>query len=98
KAVENVKRLLGPAIVGFDPANQAAIDEQLIELDGTTNKSQLGANAILAVSLASARAASVMKRIPLYRHIAVLGGCEPRMPLPMVNMISGGKHAGGNLD
>src|SRR2546426_438670 len=62
QAVENVKRLLGPAIVGFDPADQAAIDRRLIELDGTTNKSRLGANAILAVSLASARAASVMKR------------------------------------
>src|SRR5438874_2444385 len=91
KAVDNVQRLLGPAIVGFDPTDQATIDRRLIELDGTTNKSRLGANAILAVSLTVARAAAEAKRIPLYRQIAELCGCQPRMPLPMVNMISGGK-------
>jgi enolase len=98
QAVENVCRVLGPAVVGCDPADQPALDQRLIELDGTPNKSRLGANAILAVSLASARGAALAKQVPLYRHVAELAQTAPRMPLPMVNMISGGKHAGGNLD
>src|SRR5207249_1839232 len=68
------------------------------DLDGTATKSRLGANAMLAVSLASARAAALAKKVPLYRHFADLSGCAPCLPLPMTNMISGGKHAGGNLD
>jgi enolase len=100
KAVENLTSLVGPALVGYDAVDQSAIDARMIELDGTPHKSRLGANAILAVSLAAARAAAMANRVPLYRHVCALIGKDiaPRMPLPMVNMISGGKHAGGNLD
>ena len=98
RAVRNVIDEIGPALAGIDPAAQDAIDRRLIELDGTATKSRLGANAILAVSLATARAAADAKDVPLFRHLADLSSCIPRMPLPMVNMISGGKHAGGNLD
>jgi enolase 1/2/3 len=98
RAVRNVIEVFGPATSGFEPGQQEMIDERLIQLDGTPNKSRLGANAILAVSLANARAAACSRQTPLFRHIADLCGCEPRLPLPMVNMISGGKHAGGNLD
>jgi enolase len=104
-AVANVRDVLGPGVLGLDAAEQATIDARLIELDGTSDKSHLGANAILAVSLAAARAAAIARNTPLYRHIAALvGGPDaaaqpPRgMPLPMTNMISGGKHAGCNLD
>jgi enolase len=107
RAVESVRREIGPALLGSDPSDQAGIDRLLVELDGTTAKSRLGANAILSVSLAAARAAALDERVPLYKHLAQLlaaatngggGSASPRMPLPMVNMISGGKHAGGNLD
>jgi enolase len=108
RAVQNVRAVLGPAIVGCDPMDQAAIDARLIELDGTPNKSRLGANAVLGVSLAAAQAAAAVQRVELYRHLHELwrqacGGdaqlCPPpRLPLPMTNMISGGRHAGGNLD
>jgi enolase len=104
QAVENVVRVIGPAIVSEDPSNQSAIDQRLIELDGTSNKSRLGANAILAVSLATCRAAAASKNIPLYRQISNLvssthvAPASPHLPRPMTNMISGGKHAGGNLD
>lgn len=97
-AVDHVAKEIAPAIVGANPTGQAAIDQRLIELDGTPQKSRLGANAILAVSLAVCRAAAAVKCVPLYRHIADLSGQKPRMPVPMTNMISGGKHAGGNLD
>lgn len=103
KAVANVNLVLAPALIGRDPSEQAAIDEQLCQLDGTSQKSQLGANAILAVSLAVAHAAAAVRRVPLYRHLnelwhAVSGGGTCRMPVPMTNLISGGLHAGGNLD
>lgn len=103
RAVENVSRVLGQAVVGRDPADQSGIDACLIELDGTANKSRLGANAVLAVSLACARAAAAERQYPLYGHLAELLNPKqlifsPQIPLPMVNMISGGKHAGGNLD
>jgi enolase len=98
RAVANVIERIGRVIADCDPADQAAVDQQMIELDGTPNKSRLGANAILAVSLATARAAAHVQRMPLYRHVAQLCGGKPRLPLPMTNMISGGKHAGGNLD
>jgi enolase len=99
-AVRNVTDVIAPAVIGCDATNQAALDRRLIELDGTPNKSRLGANAILAVSLAAARAAALAKGTPLYRHIRELLGYKvhERLPLPMTNMISGGKHAGGNLD
>jgi enolase len=97
-AVGSVINEIGPAISAMDPLDQAAIDQRLIDLDGTPQKSRLGANAILAVSLAVCRSAAAWKQTPLYRHIAEISGHEPRLPLPMTNMISGGKHAGGNLD
>jgi enolase 1/2/3 len=98
RAVQNVIETIGPALAGSDPADQQSLDQRLIDLDATPNKSRLGANALLAVSLAASRAAAEIKRVPLYRHLADLCGSTPRMPLPMTNMISGGKHAGGNLD
>ncbi len=98
RAVTNILEQIGPAIAGCDPADQEAIDQRMIDLDGTPTKSRLGANAILAVSLATARAAAEAQRVPLFRHIAKLCGGEPGLPRPMTNMISGGKHAGGNLD
>jgi len=98
RAVDHVRQRIAPALVGADAGDQAEIDRRMLGLDGSPNKANLGANAILAVSLAAARAAALAKGLPLYRHLADLAKCSPRMPLPMVNMISGGKHAGGNLD
>jgi enolase len=98
RAVRNATQAIAAAIANMDPMDQAGVDQRMLELDGTPNKSRLGANAILAVSLAVARAAGAARQIPLYRHLADLSRSVPRMPLPMVNMISGGKHAGGNLD
>jgi enolase len=106
-AVQNVITHIGPAIIDRDVTDQAALDERLIALDGTPNKSRLGANAILAASLAACRAAALARGTPLYEHIRNL--CRPptqlttdsgqrTFPRPMTNMISGGKHAGGNLD
>jgi enolase len=103
RAVESVRRELGPAIIGLDLDDQAAIDIRLIATDGTANKGRLGANAVLAVSLAVAHAAAAARNEELFIHLNRLwcdrvGPVEPRMPMPMVNMISGGLHAGGNLD
>jgi enolase len=98
RAVENVVQTIGPALAGMDALNQAAVDQRLIELDGTANKSRLGANAVLASSLAVARGGAAARSMPLYRYLADLARCTPRLPRPMTNMISGGKHAGGNLD
>jgi enolase len=98
RAVQNVVQVIGPAIAGLDPADQPAIDERMIGLDGTPTKSRLGANAILAVSLAAARAAALARGRPLYRHLGDLAATAPKLPLPMTNMISGALHAGGNLD
>ncbi|MCK4325998.1 phosphopyruvate hydratase, partial [bacterium] len=96
KAVRNVNDLIGPHVKGKDALNQAVIDNLMIELDGTENKSKLGANAILGVSLAVARAAAASSRVPLYLH---LGGEEAReLPLPMMNIINGGQHADNNID
>lgn len=98
-AVANVMNIIGPAIAGLNAANQRALDTRLLELDGTTNKERLGANALLSVSLAACRAVAEADKRPLYRHIADLAGVEqPTIPLPMVNIISGGLHAGGQLD
>jgi enolase len=123
KAVGHVNDIIAPAIMGRDPTDQAGLDRLLGELDGTANKSRLGANAVLGVSLASAHAAAADRRLPLYHHLHEIwlaswsaadaklhtphathttprhrpaAGC--RLPLPMTNMISGGLHAGGNLD
>ncbi|MBW1739804.1 MAG: phosphopyruvate hydratase [Deltaproteobacteria bacterium] len=96
KAVSNVILNIAPEIMGMDAADQASLDRCLIELDGTPNKSKLGANAILGVSLAAARAAANALQIPLYRYI---GGINANvLPVPMMNIINGGAHAANNLD
>ncbi|MGQ0836235.1 MAG: phosphopyruvate hydratase [Gammaproteobacteria bacterium] len=96
RAVENVNRVLREALLGKDPRDQPAIDRRMIELDGTETKGRLGANAILAVSLANAHAAARDARVPLYRHLA--DGREPVMPVPMMNIVNGGAHANNSLD
>src|SRR5512137_1197175 len=96
KAVEHVNTEICEAIIGLDVSEQAHVDKVLIELDGTENKSRLGANAILAVSVACARAAAEESGLPLYRYF---GGSGPRkMPVPMMNVINGGAHANNSLD
>ena len=100
KAVSAVNNEIANAIVGKDASNQAEIDQIMIDLDGTENKSKFGANAILAVSLANAKAAAASKGLPLYAHIAELNGTPGvySMPLPMMNIINGGEHADNNVD
>jgi enolase len=99
QAVDIVNNILGPALLGQDADDQPTIDLQLLELDSSPQKSNLGGNALLGISLATAHAAAASQRIPLYRHINnLLPARTPAMPLPMTNMISGGLHAGGNLD
>lgn len=96
KAVTNVNEILGPGLLGMDPTQQGQIDRMMIEMDGTPNKAKLGANAILGVSMAVARAAAVDCGVPLY---AYLGGCGARrLPVPMMNIINGGKHAENSVD
>jgi len=96
KAVANVNRKIGPRIRRIDPSNQEKIDALMIRLDGTPNKSKLGANAILGVSLAVAHAAAADRDLPLYEY---LGGREARLlPVPMMNIVNGGAHADNNLD
>jgi enolase len=95
-AVANVRDILAPRLCGMDATEQRRIDQLLCELDGTTNKSRLGANAILGVSLACAHAAAASRGQSLWRYLDSEGNA--RMPLPMINLISGGLHAGGNLD
>jgi len=95
-AVKNVMKSIAPAIHGMDASDQLSLDFTMIALDGTTNKSRLGANAILGVSLAAARAAAMAYGLPLYRY---LGGVNARyLPMPMMNIINGGAHAANNLD
>ena len=98
KAVANVNGEIAQAVVGRDLSDQAALDRALIDLDGTPNKSRLGANAILAVSIAFARASATAKKVPLYQHFADMIG-QPLRTLPRltVNLFSGGKHAGGQV-
>ncbi len=96
KAVANVNNHIAPQLAGKDPMKQAAIDRRMIELDGTENKSKFGANAILAVSLAVAKAASAARKLPLYKYI---GGEKANiLPVPMMNIINGGAHADNNVD
>lgn len=94
-AVRHIHEIIKPALMGCDPSNQRRIDAQLIELDGTLNKSKLGANAILGVSLATAKAAALAARLPLYRYLNS-GGCV--LPVPQACLINGGVHAGNDLD
>ena len=96
KAVKNVKEIIAPALLGADASDQAGLDYRLIELDGTPNKSKLGANAILGVSLAAARAAARAFQMPLYRYIGGINASV--LPVPMMNIINGGAHAANNLD
>ena len=93
-AVENVRAEIAKALVGMDPTDQEAIDTAMIELDGTANKKRLGANALIATSLAVAKAGAAVNGVPLYQHIGKDG---VTLPVPMLNIINGGKHAGGNL-
>jgi enolase len=99
-AVANINNQIKALLVGSDAADQRAIDDAMIAADGTDNKAVLGANAILAVSLAVARAVAVSKGIPLYAHIAELNGSagEYSMPVPMMNILNGGEHADNNVD
>jgi enolase len=96
KAVEFVNTEISEAIVGLDATEQAFIDKTLIDLDGTDNKSRIGANAVLAVSMAVAKAAAEESGLPLYRYLGGAGGMK--MPVPMMNVINGGAHANNNLD
>lgn len=96
KAVKNVNDIIGPAIIGYDATEQVAIDKLMIELDGTPNKGKLGANAILGVSMAVARAAAQSLDLPLFQY---LGGTNAKeLPVPMMNIMNGGAHADNNVD
>lgn len=96
KAVENVNEVISPRLVGMDATDQVSIDRFLIELDGTPNKAKLGANAILGVSLAVAKAAAQSVGLPLYQYV---GGTNAKvLPVPMMNILNGGKHADNNVD
>jgi enolase len=100
QAVQNVNDILGPAVMGMDPVGQGSVDDVMLELDGTPNKANLGANAILGVSLAVAKAGAAAKKVPLYRHFADLAGNNLdtyTMPVPCFNVINGGSHAGNKL-
>ena len=100
KAVENINSVLQQALVGHDVTDQEGIDKKMIDLDGTENKARLGANALLAISLAAAHAAANDSRQPLYRYLghAIGDAREPVMPVPMMNIINGGAHANNSLD
>jgi enolase len=96
RAVENVSKIIAPALIGEDVFNQRGIDQILVNLDGSPNKGQLGANAILAVSMASARAAAAALGTPLYRYLGGVNACI--LPVPMMNILNGGAHADNNVD
>ncbi len=99
KAVANIADVIAPALAGKNAADQQKVDQALQELDGTDNKTNLGANATLAVSLAVAKAAAASKRLPLYKHVAELAGNTAfTIPMPMLNILNGGKHADGSTD
>src|SRR4051812_37996795 len=96
KAVDNVNSKIAPELIGLDPRDQEAIDNLMIELDGTPNKAKLGANAILGVSMAVAKAAAEASGLPLYRYLG--GPGAKTLPVPMMNILNGGKHADNNVD
>src|SRR5215471_2707275 len=96
KAVTNVNDLIARELKGMDALDQRAIDRKLIDLDGTPNKAKLGANALLAVSMANARAAASLQRQPLYRYLG--GEAANTLPVPMMNIVNGGAHADNNVD
>src|SRR5581483_3806543 len=96
KAAENISKVISPALAGLDASDQNLIDRTMLSLDGTPNKGKLGANAILAVSMAAARASAESEMIPVYRYI---GGVNARvLPVPMMNVINGGAHADSSVD
>ncbi|MED6227373.1 Beta-enolase [Stylosanthes scabra] len=98
KAVKNINDKISEALVGMDPTLQSQIDQAMIDLDKTEKKAELGANAILPVSIAACKAGAAEKEVPLYRHIADLyGKASPMLPVPAFTVISGGKHARNNL-
>lgn len=101
KAVNNVNTIIGPKLIekNIDPTDQSSVDKFLIELDGTENKTNLGANAILGVSLAVAKAGAAQKNVPLYVHVSDLAGTKKPyvLPVPFMNVLNGGSHAGGRL-
>jgi enolase len=96
RAVDHVRDVIAPTLIGMDATDQAAVDASLIALDGTPSKSHLGANAILAVSMATARAAALAHDLPLYRYLGGVGSVT--LPVPQMNLINGGQHADNNLD
>lgn len=100
KAVQNVTEAIKPALIGKDANNQREVDQIMIDLDGTETKSKLGANAILAVSMAVAKAAAISQKIPLYVHLKNISGStrDFSLPLPMVNIVNGGQHAANSTD
>src|SRR5579875_682499 len=96
QAAENINAKISPALAGMDAVNQSLVDRTMLDLDGTSNKGKLGANAILAVSMAAARASAQSEMTPLYRYI---GGVNARvLPVPMMNVINGGAHADNSVD
>lgn len=96
QAVHNVNEIISPRLKGLDPTNQMHVDQLLLDLDGTENKAQLGANSILGVSMATAKAAAQMLNLPLYRYLGGITACV--LPVPFMNVINGGAHADNNLD
>ncbi len=96
KAVRNVNKVIAPRLLGYDAVDQVLVDRMLIDLDGTPNKGKLGANAILGVSIAVARAAADACGLPLYRYLGGVGACS--LPVPMMNILNGGSHADNNVD
>ena len=96
KAVENVNARIGPEVVGMDATRQRELDQVMIDLDGTENKSELGANAILGVSLAACKAAAAAVELPLFQYIGGVNACT--LPVPMMNILNGGSHADNNVD
>jgi len=96
KAVENVNSIIAPEVIGMDAFEQRKLDTMMIDLDGTVNKGRLGANAILAVSIAAAKAASTALGMPLYRYLGGINACI--LPVPLMNILNGGKHADNNVD
>jgi enolase len=95
-AARNINTEIGPALVGFDAERQSQIDRQMLKLDGTPNKARLGANAILAVSMATARASATAQQTPLYRYLGGVSACL--LPVPMMNILNGGAHADNSVD
>ncbi len=98
KAVDNVNQIIAPKLIGQDASDQATLDQLMIDLDGTDDKSKLGANAILAVSLAAAKAVAEAKNLPFYRYISEIAETDASLPMPMMNVMNGGAHATGSSD